>query len=468
MFGRPWSLDTAAGFTVWRSGTVLACILGAWAILATTRITRGQEEAGRWDLLLSGRVPLPAVLVRHFAVIAAVPLASGTAVAAVLSAWSPSNSAGALIHGTGLICLGLFAAATGALTAQIFPTRAAASGVAVAVLGTALLARMVASGIDALAWLLWLSPFGLLEISAPYERNRPLPLMLLTAATIALYLAALRAAASRDVGSGLLSAPAGHPPRLQLLTSVEAFAVRRLLAPLAAWTAGVGAYFLLVGLTITSLTDFLADNQAFANAAAQAGYSGLETADGLTATLFALLALPVSAFTAARLAAFTTAESHRHLTLLAAGPTSRLRMLGAEAAATTAGVVTLLAVAAVSMWFGVTVTGGRYSLAAAISGTYNMLPIVLLSLGAGLLAVGLAPTTVMLAGSIPATGGYLLKVIADSTGAPAWITAISPYTHLAAVPLAGVNWSGAVVMAGAAGMLGAAGARAYQRRDLAG
>jgi len=39
LFGEPIALDQAGGFTVWRVGTFLAALLGAWAILATTRIT---------------------------------------------------------------------------------------------------------------------------------------------------------------------------------------------------------------------------------------------------------------------------------------------------------------------------------------------------------------------------------------------------------------------------------------------
>src|SRR5690349_15654116 len=68
LFGKPVALDQAGGFTVWRVGTFLAVLLGAWAILATTRITRGEEDAGRWDILLAGRVPMRAVVARHLAV----------------------------------------------------------------------------------------------------------------------------------------------------------------------------------------------------------------------------------------------------------------------------------------------------------------------------------------------------------------------------------------------------------------
>jgi polyether ionophore transport system permease protein len=39
-------------------------------------------------------------------------------------------------------------------------------------LGLGLLARMVGDGVPVLAWLRWLSPFGLLELSRPCAGNR--------------------------------------------------------------------------------------------------------------------------------------------------------------------------------------------------------------------------------------------------------------------------------------------------------
>jgi len=61
----------AGGFTVWRVGTVLAVLLGTWAGLATVRVTRGEEDAGRWELLLAGRVPVASVVGRRLVVLIA-------------------------------------------------------------------------------------------------------------------------------------------------------------------------------------------------------------------------------------------------------------------------------------------------------------------------------------------------------------------------------------------------------------
>ncbi|GAA3351278.1 hypothetical protein GCM10020358_80400 [Amorphoplanes nipponensis] len=467
LFGEPVALDRAGGFTVWRVGTFIAVLLAAWAILATTRITRGEEDAGRWALLLAGRVTLRATVARHLAAVMIVPVAAGAAVTSVLLL-SGTEPAGAVVHGAGLGVLGLFFVAAAGLAAQVFPARATATGTAVAVLGAGLLARMVGDGLTELGWLRWLTPFGLLALSEPYGRNRVLPLLLLLAAAAVVTGAALAAAGRRDAGGGLVAGPAGRRPRLSSLTSVEAFAARRLLRPLTGWALGVGAYYLLIGFTTRSVTGFLADNPALAGQAARAGFAGLDAVEGFAATLFALLAVPVGGFVAVRLSAFVAAENSRHLTLLTAQPISRLRLLAAELAATVGGALALVTVAGVAVWAGLAATGGRLGLPAALAGAWNTLPIVLLSLGAAVLATGWAPRAAALAGSLPATGGFLLLVIAESAGAPRWVRQLSPFAHLAPVPLTAVAWAATLIMTTLAVALVAAGAAGYRRRDLQG
>ncbi|TNH28067.1 polyketide antibiotic transporter [Micromonospora orduensis] len=467
LFGEPIALDQAGGFTVWRVGTFLAVLLAAWAILATTRITRGEEDAGRWDVLLAGRATLREVVVRHLAAIVIVPVATGVAVAVVLLL-AGTDPAGAAVHGAGIGVLGLFFVAVAGLAAQVFPARAAATGTAVAVLGTALLTRMIGDGLTGLGWLRWLSPFGLLALSEPYARNRVLPLLILLAAAVLLAGATIAAAGRRDVRGGLAGVAGGRRPRLLLLSGVGAFAVRRMLRPLTGWALGIGAYYLLIGFTTVSVTELLTDNPALAEEAARAGFTALGAVEGFAATLFALLALPVGGFTTVRVSAFVAAENSRHLTLLTAQPVTRIRLLAAEIAATAGGAMALVSIAGLAVWAGITATGGDLTWLAALGGAWNTLPVVLLSLGAATLAAGWAPRAAALAGSLPATGGFLLLVIADSAGAPAWLRELSPFAHLEPVPLTAVDWTSTLIMITLGVAMGVAGVLGYRRRDLQG
>jgi ABC-2 type transport system permease protein len=465
LFGEPHALDTAGGFTVWRTGTVVAVLVAMWGLLAATRVTRGEEDAGRWDLLLAGRQRVTRVVVRHVAVLVAAAFLMGAAVASALLAVG-TDSTGALLHGLGIALTGCFFVGAGGLAGQVWPSRSAATGAAVALLVAGLLARMVGDGVAALSWLRWLTPFGLLGLSQPYAGDHWPPLIPLAVAAAAVVLAAPTAGARRDLRGGWLNPPVGRPPRLALLGSVPAFAVRRTLRPLAGWSLGIAAYCLLIGLIAESMIGFLTENAQFAEAAAQAGFAELGSVEGYAGTLLTLLAVPIGVFAAVRIATLAADETERRLTQVYAQPVTRRWVAGSDAA-TGAGAATVLAVvAATSLWLGTAVTGADLSLTAALAGGVNGLPIAALCVGAALLALGLTPRLVVSIGSLPAVGGFLWLVIADSVDAPAWIVDLSPFAHLAPVPAEPADWSGAAGMLTVAAGLTAVGLWAYRRRDL--
>ena len=106
---------------------------------------------------------------------------------------------GALIYALGFTLIGMLFAAVGTLCAQLVEERRTASGIAAAVLGLALLLRMVADGVERLAWLSWLTPFGLLAEAEPYAANRLGPLAVMAVMVSAVAGLALLAAAHRDL-----------------------------------------------------------------------------------------------------------------------------------------------------------------------------------------------------------------------------------------------------------------------------
>ncbi|WP_416904535.1 ABC transporter permease [Micromonospora echinospora] len=464
LFGEPVALDDPGGFTVWRTGVFLAVLLAVWSFLAATRITRGEEDAGRWHLLLSGRTALPRAVRSHLGVVAVAPLVAGAATAAAMSA-AGAGVTGALLHGTGLATVGFFFVAVGGFTAQLFAGRSAANGAAAAVLVLGLLARMVGDGVSALAWLRWLSPFGLVALTRPFDTNQVLPLSVLASAAVMVLYLSTRLAARRDVGAAIIASANGRPARTTLLGSVTAFAVRRTLRPLAGWMAGIAAYFLLIGLVARSMTEFLTSNPQLAQMAAQAGFS-LGSVEGYAATLFALLAIPVGVFVAARLTALAADEHSQRLTLLLTATVTRTRLLAAEAAVATGAALILVTVAGLAVWVGTATVGAGLGLGDALTGAFNVVPVVLLCLGAAILTLGWVPRAVAAIGTLPATGGFLWLIIADSIQAPTWIGDLSPFAHLAAVPATSPNWFDAAIMTGLAIIGVIVGIVGYSRRDL--
>lgn len=465
LFGEPLALDTPGGFTVWRTGTIIALLVSGWAIFSVVRLTRGEEEAGRWSLPLGGVVPVRRATAAQVAIVAAAVAGAGLAIGLAL-VLTGTPAAGAAVHAAGIALTGMFFAAAAALSAQIFADRTAAIASAGAGAAAALLVRMVGDGWSAVSALRWFTPLGLTELSRPYAGDRWLPLLVLAAGVVALGAAAAIAAARRDVGDALVVTRPNRPPRRQLLGSVESFAVRRNLRPLAGWGGGIGAYFLIIGLVATSMLELLRSYPELAETAGQAGFGGLTTVQGYVGVLSGVLAVPVGVYSVLRLDVLRAMETRRTLTALAAQPVSRIRLLAAEGLAALAGAVVVTTVAGCLIWCGVTLTSAHLPIAETLAGAWNTLPIMLLSVGAAVLALGRWPRATIPVGLLPAVGGFLFLVIAKFLRAPAWLVGVSPYAHLAEVPLVPPDWPATVTMTLIAAALATAGAAGYRRRDL--
>jgi len=462
--GPPVALDDPGGFTVWRIGTPVSVLASGWIMLAATRITRGEEDGGRWDLLLAGRLRMADLVVRCLAALVGSATLIGVAVAAGLLA-ARTELTGAVIHAAGITCVALTFATTALLAAQVMPRRSAATGLTVAALGVGLMLRMIADGSHQLAWSAWATPFGLTARAAPYADNRIVPLIVLGAFPIVLAGAALVAARHRDLGDGIVAVPDSRPPRTRLLQSIGGFALRRAGRTTLGWATGIAASFLVVGALLASILELFQTNPRFAQLAAAAGVA--LSVNVVAATLFGLLAVPTGLYAAVRLAAMVADEKAGRWTLLFAEPISRVRLVSTEIMVTVGGVVALHCSAAVAVWSGAKITGAPLQLTDSLAGALNSLPVALLAAGAAAVGVGWLPSAAGAIGALPVVGGFLVNVIMQTTHAPGWVANLSPWTHLAAVPDTPPNWAATTIFLFIGAILTALGVYGYVERDLA-
>lgn len=466
LFGTPVALDSAGGFTVWRTGIPLLVLGSVWILLAATRITRGEEDAGRCDLVLAAPLRMVDMVARALtAVAAAAVLISAAAGAALVLAGT--DMAGAITYAAVILGVTLTFGCTGLLAAQVLPTRSAAVGVTVALLGAALLVRMLADAVTGAAWSAWATPFGLAARVAPFDQNRVAPLAVLASATLTLAAAALVVAQRRDVGSGLVVVATRRRPRTRSLRSLTGFAVRHAARPTIGWAVGIAGYFALIGALIASVLEFFETNRHFARMAAAAGFADLDSANGFAAALFVLLPIPAGLYGVTRLARLVADERSRRLTLVLAAPIARTRLIGTEIAMAAAGVVTLHVTAGMAMWAGATLTGAPLTSGAALAGALNTAPISALAVGAAAVAVGWLPPAVGVLGALPVAGGFLFDVVAQSIHAPQWVVSLSPFAHVAAVPQAPPDVLPLMGFVGTGMVLTGVGLFGYRRRDVA-
>ena len=103
----------------------------------------------------------------------------------------------------------------------------------------------------------------------------------------------------------------------------------------------------------------------------------------------------------------------------------------------------LTLVAGATTWIGTLPVEAELPVTAALAGVLNMAPIMVVSLATALFALGWIPQAVLPVGAIPAAGGFLLQVLADSLDWPDWISSLSPYAHVGLVPDERPDWIGA-------------------------
>ena len=150
----------------------LAVVGAVWGLLTSTRLLRGEEDAGRWELLLSGaatrRSAAFQALVGLFAGVS-VLWALTTLIAGIVGRSSKVHIGlgTAAYFGVALVASAVMFIAVGAVTSQLAPTRRQAAGYAGIILGICYALRMVADSGVGVHWLVWLSPLGWVEELRP-------------------------------------------------------------------------------------------------------------------------------------------------------------------------------------------------------------------------------------------------------------------------------------------------------------
>ena len=466
LYGRPYDLATSGGFVVWRMGQFVAIAGGLWALLTATRLLRGEEDAGRAELVLAGSVRHGWVVAAQLAVLAGACLLAGLGVAVGLVAAGEAVG-GAVLFGSGITTVMLVFAAAGALAAQVVAPRRRATGLTVALLVTTYLLRMLADGSSGLAAASWLTPFGWLERLEPFAGNWPVPLAPGVAVTIAFAAGAVAVALHRDTGDGLLHERAHVHPRSAGLAGPATYALRERIGAIAGWVVGLAVVGFVVGGVTNAFTDFLAKNAELRDLMAQFGYKEMASPEGFVAALDLFAALALGACAIASMHRLWDDEEHGRLALVYAAPVRRARWLGAALLATVVVVVASGASYGVAIWLGVEFGNGSIALGDALAGVVNTAPVVALALGLAVLGLGIVPRVgAAIAGGVLA-GAYLLSFLGPALSWPTWVIDLTPFRHLAAVPAQPAAWTAALVMLGVAAVEVLLGVVAYGRRDLA-
>lgn len=465
-YGRPHDLLTVGGYTAWRMGGFLAIFAGMWGALAAVRALRAEEDAGRQELVLAG------VLSRVHAYLGALAGVLAGALGLWLALLVGLAGASLPVGESAYLALAIVApaavfAGVGALASQLAPTRRLALEISSAVLGLALVLRVVADTAGGLEWLDWTTPLGWSEELRAFTGARPAVLLAPLAACALLLAAAGAIAARRDVGSGLLRSRDSAPPRLTLLSSPAALALREERGSLAAWVLGTGFFALIVGLVSTTVAS-VGVSTNLKRELQKLGAVQITKPSGYIGLCFLFFVLTLGLFCCAQVAAARHEEAEERLETLFALSVQRRRWLAGRLGLALAGAVALALTAGLLAWLGAAAEHAGVSLAAMLEAGANCLPVALLFLGIAALGFALFPR----AGSALGYGLLVLAFVWDLfgevLGAPRWLLEASPFQHVGLVPAQPFQPGAAVAMLAVGGVCALAALWAFARRDVIG
>ena len=468
LYGTPFDLATPGGFTVWRLGMFLAATTSLWGLLTATRLLRGEEDAGRADLVLTAPISRRRLTDVTMLVVAAAAPIIGAAVALGFIATSQAVSSSALF-GAGIALLTLDFIAVGGLTSQLFGTRRRASGAAGLALGATFLLRMVADGSSGLGWLRWFTPFGWLEELRPFADERAFPLALLAALAVGLGGLALALSRQRDLGDGIVRERDTAELRPRLLQSPLGFQ----------WRQGLGRARRLGSRARRDRPRHRRHHQRIHRLRRrEPGRAGLRRSVRLRRPRDRGRLRGVDGCVRGnggravrrdgdqpRLGgrAGSAGSSSRTPT-----PVTRPEWLGASVASTVSAALIVSAGCALATWVAVQAANGDLGLADAALGLVNTLPAVAVFLGTAVLLVGVKPEVTRLGAGGFVIVALFISVFGPTMKLPGWALDLSPFHHLAPAPAAPVAWGATTVLLVLAAALSLAGFVAYRQRDLRG
>jgi ABC-2 type transport system permease protein len=425
-YGEPHNLLTVGGYSAWRVGGTLAIFAAVFGLLAAVRALRTEEDIGQVEVILAGRVGRGTTYLSAMAAIAAGTLILWVSeLIGFLAGGLPAGGSAYLALATASV-VPVFVG-VGAVASRLAPTRRIALELGGAVLALMFLLRVIADTVSGVGWLRWVTPLGWAEELRPFTGAQPLVLLLPVTASVLLLVIAARIAAGRDIGSGLLPARERAAPRLRLLSSPTAQALR----------SERGSLILKLGT------------------------GSIVTPPGYLGFTFIFFVLLISLFACAQVGAARREEADQQLETLLSLPVSRQRWLAGRLLLAASAAATISLLAGLLTWVGATSTGVSISPGKMLEAGANCLPVALLFLGVAALVYAVLPRASAGIAYGLVTVTFLWQLVGSLLSAPKWLVELTPFAHVGLVPAQPFRVGAAVVMLAIAAATGLAALSAF-------
>ena len=459
--GPPQSLDTVGGQVAFQTGTFGLILMGLMSVFMLGRLTRGEEEAGRSELLRALPVGQDSLAAAAVAVVSTMNVVTGGLVALALVGLGLPVT-GSLVFGLSFTGLGLLLTATTLVAAQVTENTRVVYAIGGLVLGAAFVLRAVGDIGD--GTISWLSPIGWAQKTRPFAGEEWWPFLIILGATGLLLWLGIALSGRRDLGAGLVQPRAGRARAAPSLGTPLGLATRLQRGSVIGWSAGLVVLAIAYGSITDSINEFVQDNEALSDIVAAQGHGTL--VDQYLAMSFRILALIAAGFAIQSALRIRSEETSTHAEPVLAAPVSRVRFATSHLVMAFGG--TLVVLFLVGAAFGISdaaVTGDTDAIRRSIVGALAFTPAVWLLVGLTAAVVGLAPR----AGALPwalLACCFVIGMFGQLLDLPTWAQDASPFQHVPPYPASDLRALPLVALVAIAAGLTALGLAGFRRRDI--
>lgn len=457
--GRVAGLDTLGGVMMNEYSFMVAFGIPVMAIALTARATRKEEESGRSELLLAGRVG------RLAPTAAALVVVTGVFTVLGLALWAATltvdlDRAGAALYVASIVAAGWVYAAGTAVLAQVFAHSRTVWAAAMTVAGLTLITRGI--GDVNRNWLSWTSPLGWHGLTRPFGESSVVPLIVAVVAAAGLAAVALWLAARRDVGQGMVPARTGPATASRWRASRTGTAVHQHLGALTGWTIGVVALMAMYGALMNVVVETMMSNP---DLAVFLGDSGT-VVDSIVQMLVAFTGFLGAGFALQTLSGLRGEETAGRLEMELSTGRSRWSWLAAHTAVVAAGTVVVVLAGAAAFGISAAAVLDDPDLAGRIIGAgawYVPAALVFVAISIGLF--GASPRLQVL-GWAPFALAVVVTLMGPTLRLDEDQMRLSPFGAVGTAPVGPVNAIGVAALLTVTVLLIAVGLATFRRRDV--
>ncbi len=444
---------------------------GVWGLLTSTRLLRGEEDAGRWELLLTGQTTRKAATTQALVGLTAgaVTLWAITALVTVLTGQDSKVHIGAgpgLFFALALVTTPIMFLAVGALTSQLVATRRQAAAYAGWILGVSYALRLVADSGTGLHALIWASPIGWVEQLRPLTSTRPLALLPIGGFTVVVAIVTVQLAWNRDVGASTLPDRASAPPHPRLLFGQVGLTIRLIAPTVIGWACAIGATGLVTGL-VAKAAGATISGSSVETVFSRLGAPGTG-AKAFLGVSFLILAVLTAFVAAGQVTAARTEEAQGRLDHLLVRPVSRSSWIGGRIMVAVGVLVGSGVIAGVATWVGTATQGSGVSVATLVAAGVNVVPPAVCVLGIGVLSIGIWPRATSSVVYAVVAWSLLIETVGGVGAVSHWVLDTSVFHQMGAAPAVTPNGTTAAVMVAIGAVCAVIGCLAFTARDMQG